>query len=75
MPSSEMLCHVVLVRTDVPEERLASIIGVTRIGEIGAKLSVSSNRRTQRDTRRDIPEDNILHTAHALQMNSLLVMF
>jgi demethoxyubiquinone hydroxylase (CLK1/Coq7/Cat5 family) len=34
MPSSEMLRHVALVRTDVSKERIASIIRVTRIGEL-----------------------------------------
>jgi hypothetical protein len=35
---------VVLVRTDVLEERIASIIRVTRIGELGTTLAVTSNR-------------------------------
>jgi hypothetical protein len=47
MPSSRMLYHVALVRTDVPEERSASIISVTGIGELGA-LTVTSNRCTLR---------------------------
>jgi hypothetical protein len=34
MPSSGMLRLVVLVRTDVSEERIAYIIRVTRIGEL-----------------------------------------
>jgi hypothetical protein len=33
MPSSETLCHVALVRADILEERIASIIKVTRISE------------------------------------------
>jgi hypothetical protein len=33
MLSSEMLCHEALVRTDVSEERIASIIKMKRIGE------------------------------------------
>jgi hypothetical protein len=37
---------VALVRTDVVEEHSASIIGVTRIGELGTMLAVTSNRRT-----------------------------
>jgi hypothetical protein len=48
MSSSEMLGRVVLVRTDVSEERIASIIMVTRIGELGTTLAVTSNRRTMR---------------------------
>jgi hypothetical protein len=34
-----------LVRTDVSEELRASFIRVTRIGELGATLAVTSNRR------------------------------
>jgi hypothetical protein len=39
-----MLRCVVLVRTDVSEELSASIIRVTRIGELGRRLAVTSNR-------------------------------
>jgi hypothetical protein len=42
-----MLRRVAPVRTDDSEERNASIIGVTRIGEIGTS-SISSNRRMMR---------------------------
>jgi hypothetical protein len=35
MASSGMLRRVALVRTDVLEERIASFIRVTRIGELG----------------------------------------
>jgi hypothetical protein len=42
-----MLRHVALVRTDVSEELSASFIRVTRIGELGTTLAVTSNRRTQ----------------------------
>jgi hypothetical protein len=44
MPSSGMLHRVVLVRIDVSEECIASIIRVTRIGELGTTLAVTSNR-------------------------------
>jgi hypothetical protein len=47
MASSGMLRRVALVRTDVSEE-LASFIRVTRIGELGTSLAVTSNRRTLR---------------------------
>jgi hypothetical protein len=43
-----MLRRVVRVRTDVSEELRASFIRVTRIGELGTTLAVTSNRRTLR---------------------------
>jgi hypothetical protein len=43
MPSSGMGRRVVLVRTDVSEERIASIIRVERISELGTALVVTSN--------------------------------
>jgi DNA-binding TFAR19-related protein (PDSD5 family) len=57
MPSSEILHHVALVRTDISEELSTSIIRVTRIGELGKMLAVTSIRRTLTY----IPEDDILH--------------
>jgi hypothetical protein len=48
MASSGMLRRVPLVRTDVSEELSASFIRVTRIGELGTLLLVTSNRRTLR---------------------------
>jgi hypothetical protein len=46
MASSGMLGRVALVKTDVSEEPSASFIRVTRIGELGTTLAVTSNRRT-----------------------------
>jgi hypothetical protein len=46
MASSGMLRRVALVRTD--EKLSASFIGVTRIGELGTALAVTSNRHTLR---------------------------
>jgi hypothetical protein len=43
MVSSVMLRRVVLVRTDVSEAFSASFIKVTRIGELGTELAVTSN--------------------------------
>jgi hypothetical protein len=43
MWSSGMLHHVALVRTNVSEELSASIISVTRIGELGT-IAITSNR-------------------------------
>jgi hypothetical protein len=70
MPSSGMLRHVALARTNVSEERIASIIRVTRIGELGTTLTIISNRRTlvlsyvlTIFTRRNILADSILRPA------------
>jgi hypothetical protein len=41
-----MLRRVALVRTDVSEQHSASIIRVTRIGEVETTLTVTSNKRT-----------------------------
>jgi hypothetical protein len=41
-----MLLSVAIVRTDVSEELSASFIRLTRIGELGTTLAVTSNRRT-----------------------------
>jgi hypothetical protein len=49
MASSGMLRRMALVRTDVSEELSASIISLTRIGELGT-LAVTSNRRTLRES-------------------------
>jgi hypothetical protein len=46
MPSSGMLRHVALVRTDVSKELSAYFIRVTRTGELGTKLAVANDRRT-----------------------------
>jgi hypothetical protein len=45
--SSGILCQAALVRTYISEEPSASIIRVTRIGELG-KLAITSNRRMLR---------------------------
>jgi hypothetical protein len=45
MMSSGILRRMALVRTDGSEEYSASIIRVTRIGELGTTLAVTSNQR------------------------------
>jgi hypothetical protein len=59
---------VALLRIDVSKERIAIIISVTRIVELGTTLAVSTSRSTLRRnasvlttaTRRHAPEDGIL---------------
>jgi hypothetical protein len=41
-----MLRHVALVRADVSEEHIGPIIRLTRIGELGTALAVTSNQCT-----------------------------
>jgi hypothetical protein len=60
-----MLRHVTLVRTDVSEELSASIIRVTRIGELGTTLAVTNNRRTLRQ---------LLVTANVVFSSPILVI-
>jgi hypothetical protein len=45
--SSGMLHSVVLVRTDVSEDSIVSVIRLTRVSELGTTLAISCNRSTQ----------------------------
>jgi hypothetical protein len=67
MASSGMLRCVALVRTDVSGELSASFIGVTRIGELGTTLAVTSNWRTLRRNSR------LLVTASIVPSSPILV--
>jgi hypothetical protein len=55
MASYGMLRRVALVRTDVSEELSASIVRVTRIGELGTTLDVTTNRCTLRRNTKSRP--------------------
>jgi hypothetical protein len=71
-----MLRRVALVRTDISEERIASINRATIIGKLVTTLTVTSNRSTlmmeakhsyetlvlTRATRRNTPEDGTLRS-------------
>jgi hypothetical protein len=54
-----MLRRVTLVRTDILEELSASVIRVTRVGELGM-LSSSETSALMRAPRRNIAEDAVL---------------
>jgi hypothetical protein len=78
MQSSGMLCYVALVRTDILEERSASIIRVTRFGELVTgnvvpnslilvtlmmeALHSSETSVLTRATQHNIPEDDTLYS-------------
>jgi hypothetical protein len=62
MPYSGMLSRVALVRTDVLEELSVSINRVTRIGELGTTLALSSSVLRFLVTANGIPTSPILVT-------------
>jgi hypothetical protein len=59
-----MLRCAALVRTDISEERTASFTKVTRIGELGTTLAITSNRNVHRFlvTANTVPSSPILVT-------------
>jgi hypothetical protein len=71
MASSGMLRRFALVRTDVSEELSASIIRVTRNGELGTTLAVTT--ALTRATRRNIQEDAILHSHRRENLKSYTI--
>jgi hypothetical protein len=71
MPSSGMLCHVTLVTANVSEERISSVIKVTRTGELMSLVTLmmevirsSETSVLTRATWHNIPEDGILYDQH-----------
>jgi hypothetical protein len=64
-----MLHRVALVRTGVSEELISSVIRVTRIGELGTTLAVTSNRRNTvflRSVRRLLVTGNVVPSSPIL---------
>jgi hypothetical protein len=55
MTSSVILRREALVKTDVSEEFIASIIRVTTMGELGTTLAVTNNRSTLRGNHSCLP--------------------
>jgi hypothetical protein len=70
MPPSVMLHRVALVRIYVSEELSASFIRVTRIGEPGTTLAVTSNRRM---LRRNTNMRRLLFTVSVVPSSPILV--
>jgi hypothetical protein len=87
-PSSGMLCRVALVRTDVSEERRASIIRVRQLLVtanvvpsspilVNLKMEALSSSETSdltRATRRNIPEDGIIHSYCSENLKSYVAL-
>jgi hypothetical protein len=74
-PSSGMLRRVAPVRTDVSDELSATFLWVTRIGELGTTLPVTSNRHTLwRNTKWALRSMcRLLVTANVLPSSPILV--
>jgi hypothetical protein len=69
MVCSGMLHHVALVRTDISEERIASILRVTRIGELRMLAVTSNQNRLQRNHLQPV---SVLVTANAVPSLQIL---
>jgi hypothetical protein len=61
-----MLRRVAIVRTDVLKEFSASIIRITRIGELRTTLAVTGNRRTLQRNTKLLVTDNVVPTSPVL---------
>jgi hypothetical protein len=83
MASSEVLRSVAFVRTDVSEELSAFFSRVTRVGELGITLALKATLMKEaissfetsvltRATRRNNPEDAILHSHRSANLKSYL---
>jgi predicted hotdog family 3-hydroxylacyl-ACP dehydratase len=73
MASSRMFRRVDHVRTDISQEISASVIRVTRMGELGTALAVTSNRRTLRRNTFLRSVRRLLVTANVVPSSPILV--
>jgi hypothetical protein len=73
MQSSGVLRRVGIVRTDVSEEGITSIIRVTRIGEVGTTLAVTSKRNTLQSNTFFRSVLLLLVTGNVVPISSILV--
>jgi hypothetical protein len=62
--------RLIVYYADGSEERIASIIRVTKIGQLRTTLAVTSNRNTLRN----IPEDGILHSHRRQNLKSSIAL-
>jgi hypothetical protein len=70
-----MLTRAALVRTDVSEDCTASSIKVRRIGELGTLAAINKRSMLRATaTRRNIPEDGILHSQCRESLKSYIAL-
>jgi hypothetical protein len=82
MVYSGMLLLVALVRTDVSVELSASFVRVTRIGDQRTRIALTTDASCEeiptsvlkRATRRNIPEDIILHSHRSENLKSYIAL-
>jgi hypothetical protein len=64
-----MLRHVVLVRTNVSEEPSASIIRVTRIGEVGTLAQIATDELCEEIQSIHVPSDGVAQLSQRLRIS------
>jgi hypothetical protein len=69
-----MLRRVALVRTDISEELSASFIRVTRIGELGTTLAVTSKRRTLQEPHGVTSQKTLFFMTGQLIMSRIVIV-
>jgi hypothetical protein len=67
-----LLCWT-FIRTDVSEERIASIIRMIKISKL-RNLTLTSNQNMERTTLRNMPEDGIFHSHRRENLKSYIAL-